>query len=167
MAPLELSVSAYHHLSQARALIHLLKYRGDRLAARALGEGMTDALALVGVLSLIDVAVPVPVSRSRLRERGYNQAALLAREVCSHTGLALREDALLRTYEGSSQTGRSAQERLSAMRGAFELGSEGLSGKCVLLIDDVLTTGATAMACAEALIDGGADGIWLLTACRA
>lgn len=163
--PLESCVSAYDHICEARELVHLLKYRADPLAAQALGEGMTDALVLSGLLPMIDIAVPVPVSPSRLRERGYNQAALLAREVCVHTGLTLCEDVLLRLDNASSQVGRSSQERLRSMEGAFEANAVG--GRHVLLIDDVLTTGATAVACARALMAAGAGGVWLITACRA
>lgn len=163
--PLLACLSAYHHEGAARRLCHLLKFRGDARAAQPLAEGMADALARQGWA--VDVVVPVPLHPSRLRERGYNQAALLARGVCEHTGLSLCEDALLRTRHASTQLTRTRGERLSAMAGAFDAVSASVRGKRVLLIDDVLTTGATACACADALLCAGAQAVWLLTACRA
>lgn len=165
--PLTLCVSAYEHTHAARQLIHLLKYRGDHLVAQMLGKSMASVLRASGILPGLDIAVPVPSSASRLRERGYNQAALLAREVCARTGLPLEEGALLRPGSAVSQISRSGEERVLALKGAFVAKAEAVEGRRVLLIDDVLTTGATAMACAEALLRAGAVGVWLLTACRA
>ena len=117
--PLDACISAYFHDGEARRLCHLLKFRWDAAAARPLAEGMAEALALSGLMSTVDGAAPVPVHPSRLRERGYNQAALLARAVCGHTGLVLWEEALARTRHGASQITRSREERLTALAGAF------------------------------------------------
>ena len=109
----------------------------------------------------------MPAHPERLRERGYYQAALLARAVCEHAGLSLWEDALTRTRHGTSQITRSREERLAALTGAFAADHARVAGKRVLLIDDVLTTGATAVSCAQALLDAGAERVCLLTACHA
>lgn len=148
-------------------LCHLLKFRWDAAAARPLAEGMAEALALSGLMGTVDGAAPVPVHPSRLRERGYNQAALLARAVCGHTGLVLWEEALARTRHGASQITRSpggAPHRRPAHLWQTALQ---VAEKRVLLIDDVLTTGATAAACAQALLDAGATRVCLLTALHA
>lgn len=165
--PLAACVSAYFHEDEARLLCHLLKFRWDAAAARPLAAGMAEALALSGLADTQDGAAPVPLHPKRQRERGYNQAALLARAVCGHTGLPLWEDALTRTRHGTSQITRSREERLAALTGAFTADGARVAGKRVLLIDDVLTTGATAVSCAQALLDAGAERVCLLTACCA
>lgn len=165
--PLAACVSAYFHEDEARLLCHLLKFRWDAAAARPLAAGMAEALALSGLADTQDGAAPVPLHPKRQRERGYNQAALLARAVCGHTGLPLWEDALTRTRHGTSQITRSREERLAALTGAFTADGARVAGKRVLLIDDVLTTGATAVSCAKALLNAGAASVCLLTACRA
>lgn len=165
--PLAACVSAYFHEDEARLLCHLLKFRWDAAAARPLAAGMAEALALSGLADTQDGAAPVPTHPERQRERGYNQAALLARAVCGHTGLPLWEDALTRTRHGTSQITRSREERLAALTGAFTADGARVAGKRVLLIDDVLTTGATAVSCAQALLDAGAERVCLLTACCA
>lgn len=164
--PLDACISAYYHEGEARRLCHLLKFRQDAAAARPLAEGMAEALALSGLAGAFDGVAVVPLHPARLRERGYNQAALLARDVCGHTGLPLWEDALIRARHGASQVTRSREERLASLTGAFEAHGAQAAGKRVLLIDDVLATGATAVSCAQALLDAGAERVCLLTACR-
>lgn len=165
--PLVACISAYFHDGEARGLCHLLKFRWDAAAALPLADGMAEALALSGLADGPDGAVPVPLHPLRLRERGYNQAGLLARAVCSRTGLPLWEDALARTRYSASQLTRIREERLTALSGAFEADGAQVAGKRVLLVDDVLTTGATAVSCAKALLNAGAASVCLLTACRA
>lgn len=117
------------------------------MAAHALRHGLAA-----------DVIVPVPLHPRRHRTRGYNQAALLAREVSRLLGVPLLDDALMRTQYRSPQAAASSkEERAAAVRDAFRCGIL-LSGRRVLLIDDVCTTGATLNACARALraADSGA-----------
>ena len=118
---------------------------------------MAEALALSGLADGPDGAVPVPLHPLRLRERGYNQAGLLARAVCSRTGLPLWEDALARTRYSASQLTRIREERLTALSGAFEADGAQVAGKRVLLVDDVLTTGATLLSCAETILRAAPD----------
>lgn len=167
--PLQLCLSAYPHSGEARQLVHLLKYQSDGAVARVLGEAMAGALAQSCLrLQEVDAVVPVPLHATRLQERGYNQALLLAQEVCAHTGLALLPDALIRLHATDTQLHRDRAQRLQAMRNAFAVPrAEAVRGRRLLLVDDVLTTGATAMACAGALMASGAAAVSLLTACRA
>ncbi len=151
--------------SPADALVHALKYGGWR----DLGEMMGARMAAVPVPVGGDpVIVPVPTTEQRRRERGYNQAEVLARVVARLRGIPLVDG--LERPGGRSQVRLNPQERLSNVMGSFVLRS-GL-GSCirerdVILLDDVLTTGATALSATVALSGGGARSVHLLTFARA
>ncbi len=151
----------------ARRIILSLKH-GDRLdIAPPLGRWM--AAAAVDVLADTDVLVPVPLHWSRLLRRKYNQSALLAQGVQGETGVPLIPDLLIRRRKTSMQKGMTKAERLENQRQAIIPNSKRLAhlrGKRVLLIDDVLTTGATLSACAEACYSGGADVVNTLVFAR-
>ena len=160
--------AAYAYGGSAARLVRALKYRSDAFAALPLGWGMARAYALADdAMRRTDVLVPVPAHPSRLRVRGYNQAELLARALAGTLPLPMEAEALVRVKRSRSQIGLSREQRLANLRGSFALCSDALRGSRVLLIDDVRTTGATAQACAEALLMGGAKSVCLLTACRA
>jgi ComF family protein len=119
-----------------------------------------------------DVVVPVPLHASRQRERGYNQATLLARELvrclrARQAPMALDERVLVRERATPPQVGLDGAQRRENVRGAFRCSSDAVLGRQVLLIDDVCTTGATLEACAVALGEGGARGVRALTFARA
>ena len=168
-APLTACYAAFPHSGEARELVHLLKYQSDCAAADLLADAMTAALALSPLASARpDAVIPVPLHSSRLEQRGYNQALLLAQGVCQRTGLLLMQDALIRVHATDTQLHRDHAERITAMRGAFAVTEANAVRGCrLLLVDDVLTTGATAMSCAETLIASGASSVSLLTVCRA
>ena len=113
-----------------------------------------------------DVIVPVPLHTARLRERGYNQASLLAHEMACRVGLTLNEQTLVRRRATASQVKLDARQRKENVRDAFRCSDDTLAGKQVLLIDDVCTTGATLAACAVALHEGGARSVQALTLAR-
>ncbi|MCX7680368.1 MAG: ComF family protein [Anaerolineae bacterium] len=148
-----------------REAIHHLKYRGCAELAEPLGRVMADYLK--EHLMPADVVVPVPLHITRLRERGYNQAALLAHAMARYSSLAVEERALIRERATASQVGLSAEERRLNVKGAFRCIGTGVGGKRVLLIDDVCTTGATLEACAVALYEAGARSVQALTLARA
>ena len=114
-----------------------------------------------------DVVVPVPLHTARLRERGSNQAALLAREMARRVGLVVEEQTLVRWRVTAPQVELDARQRKENVRDAFRCSGDALAGKQVLLIDDVYTTGATLEACAVALYEGGARDVRALTLARA
>jgi len=153
------------HLPPYQEAVHALKYEGVRVLAEPLGEVMA-AYWQRGPFPA-QVVVPVPLHRSRLRQRGYNQSLLLARAFARRVGLEVVADSLERERNTRSQVGLSAEERWANVAGAFRCTTHGLRGKGVLLIDDVLTTGATLEACAAALLEGGVQSIWALTLTRA
>jgi predicted amidophosphoribosyltransferase len=113
-----------------------------------------------------DVVTWVPLSRRRKAERGFDQARVLAVAVGREMGLPVR-CLLRRTVSTGPQAKRDATERRSAMRGSFLVRERAQVDGCVLLVDDVLTTGATAGACAEVLLERGASSVVLVVAARA
>jgi ComF family protein len=115
----------------------------------------------------VDVLVPVPLHKSRLRKRGFNQAALLAQQLSKRTHLAINEHTLVRQRATASQIDLDTEERKSNVRGAFRCRTSTLANRRVLLIDDVCTTGSTLEACAVALKDGGTSSVQALTLARA
>ena len=164
--PLTLCISAFAYESAARKLVHHLKYRNNATVAPILALYMCAALLDSPARRDWDAVVPVPLHSTRLRQRGYNQAELLAEEIARCFRMTLRSDLLMRIKATKSQTTRTAEERLAAMEGVFETSVQ-VSGLRILLVDDVLTTGATATACAKALLHAGAAQVTLLTACQA
>ena len=167
--PLLACISAWDYDSVVREMIRKLKYHGDEPLAGPLGEGMSRALSMhPDVLDRIQLIVPVPVHPRRLDKRGYNQAGLLAEKISFHTGIPLESTALYRKRYAKSQVHRTRAQRLKAMRDTFAVHSSSVfQGSFILLVDDVLTTGATAVACAEKLYQAGAKEVYLLTAARA
>ena len=152
-----------------RKLVHALKYQGWEAAARPMAHRMAALAWPDDVRDETRVVVAVPTSPSRMRERGYNQAALLARELALRTGRTFAPDTLVRTRETGTQTALHPGERRANVTGAFAvpLGREGeITGEHVLLADDVWTTGATALACAGALLEAGARAVSAVTFAR-
>ena len=151
----------------ARKLVHRLKY-GDRLElARALGTMM--ARAGTELLADTDVIVPVPLHRRRLWRRRFNQAMALANTVARRSGVACDPFLLARVKATAPQVGLTKAQRGENLQGAFRVPAEAkprLKGRRVLLVDDVLTTGATANAASRALLRGGAKAVDVLAFAR-
>ena len=151
-----------------REAIHAFKFGGRRGLANPLG----DLLAGLGLSALPgaapDALVPVPLHPRRARERGYDQALLLARRLERAWGVPVVADALLRAVPTQPQTDLDAAARRRNVRGAFALSRpERITGRHVVLVDDVLTTGATAGECARTLYRAGAAAVGVLTVARA
>jgi ComF family protein len=114
-----------------------------------------------------DAILPVPLHRARLRNRGYNQSALLAQKLGKLAGLPVVENCLIRIKDSEPQARtRTGEERRRNVAGAFACKDDVLSGSRVILIDDVCTTGATLEACAETLKHSGVTSVWGLTIAR-
>ena len=159
-----------------RDAIHALKYGGLLPAARRLGRMLAQAigeLTLDGASEML--VIPVPLHRSKFRERGFNQARLLASEALArlretHPGwrLVLASTTVVRQRATDSQAGLSPHQRRRNVRGAFVVADpQAVAGRNVLLIDDIMTTGATARSVAQVLLRAGASKIWIATLARA
>jgi ComF family protein len=166
--------SAYgSYESGLRDLIHMLKYQGVRPAANVMGRMLAEAIVDLeaGWAPSPVLVIPVPLSSAKFRARGFNQAELIARAALKLTAsrdrYALATDVLERTRDTQSQIGLTPHQRRENMRGAFRVKNrERLSGREVLLVDDVFTTGATASECARVLRRAGAARVWVATVAR-
>ena len=156
--------SPYKFEGPVREAIHALKYRGVRTAADGLSVLMADYLDRNPVS--VDALVPVPLHPRRLRSRGYNQSALLARGIGKRLGFPVRETILYRAIDSRPQVeAQSRDERRANVSGSFDC-REDATGTSILLVDDVATTASTLSACASALKDAGASGVYALTLAR-
>ncbi len=148
----------------ARDAVHALKYKGVSALASLMARPMAEML--VEWAPPVQVIVPVPLTGHRRRLRGFNQSQLLASELSRLTGLPLEPRAISRKRSGTPQVGQPDREaRRSNVADAFAPGSRSVE-RGVLLIDDVMTTGATLDACARALINRGAGPVYALTFAR-
>lgn len=158
--------------SGLRELIHLLKYGGVRPAAKVLGRMLAEAVAALEPGFSADAVsmIPVPLHRIKRRQRGFNQAELIARAAMKVIGpgrVHLRAEVLERKRETASQVGLTNHQRRENLRGAFRLAEpEAVTGREVLLVDDVYTTGATVSECARVLRRAGATKVWVATVAR-
>jgi len=148
-----------------REAIHRLKYQRD------IGLGEVLARLMIARLEKLnwpfDLVTPVPLGLVRFKERGYNQATLLARPIALFLRTPFSTQALVRTRETRTQVGLTVTERMDNMSGAFQANADLVRSKNILVVDDVATSGATFNACAKALLDGGASNVYGFSLARA
>ena len=165
------SIARYDPSSEAGpgalgAIIRHHKYGLDQSLSRALAECISDNLPYLP--GEHDLVVPVPLHRTRLRWRGFNQAALLGIEVARRLGCAFDATCLMRVRATPPQTARDHGARRRNVRRAFRvIDRDRLRGRNVLLVDDVMTTGATADECADVMLAAGARAVDVFTLARA
>jgi ComF family protein len=146
---------ACRYAGVVRDLVLRMKFGRERHPAGALGAILAEALVRSGVARGADCVVPMPLSRRRLKERGFNQAALLAAVVAESLGLPRLDGLLARPVHRPPQAECDAAERARNVRGVFRA-ADGAFGRAVLLVDDVITTGHTMAEAASALCGAGA-----------
>jgi ComF family protein len=167
LSPLTRGYSLGPYQGSLRLLLHELKYRGRRRIASRLAELIWADPAARPFLQPGAVIVPVPLHPRRLAERGFNQSELLAAALAKRAGFSLRARVLVRRKDTPPQTGLSAAQRRRNVAGAFAVRERPCVHQgSVVLVDDVLTTGATARACADALLAAGAASVDMVTVAR-
>ena len=160
MFPVERCASLYfyHVGSIAKRPVLRLKYLDHPETAIFFGRMMAKEFQQEGFFQGIDLLVPIPLAKKRSRQRGYNQSELLARGISEVTGIAVETQAVSRSIFKTSQTHLSRMERFDNVEGLFSVTvPERIAGKHVLVIDDVITTGATTTSLAKELIKAGAQ----------
>lgn len=168
------AVSVWRYEGVAQELVQALKYRGMLSLAPFLAREMAQAVrgrlaggAAADAASRAAAVTAVPLHPTRLRERTFNQADALARRLAEHLGLPYRPELLRRRLPTQAQPGLSRQDRFRNVRDAFHAEARGLAAPAhLLLVDDVLTTGATAEACSLALKRAGAARVTVVTLAR-
>lgn len=147
-------------------LIHELKYKGNKEAGVFLGQQLGESIKDAPLFQGIDCLIPVPLHPKREKQRGYNQSLMIAQGIHEATGIPMSEKYLIRAVHTATQTKKTADERFKNVKDIFEVRfSNELENKHILLIDDVLTTGATLEACAHQL--EGIPGITISAATAA
>jgi ComF family protein len=171
--PFERAVAFGSYDGGLRELVHLLKFNGVRPAGRVLGRMLAAALAGLepefGQEAVL--VIPVPLFKGKRRQRGFNQAEVIARAALKIQGanrrLQLLSGVLLRTRDTHSQIGLTSHQRRENLRGAFKVARAAeVNGREVVLVDDVYTTGTTATECSRVLRRAGASKVWVATAAR-
>ena len=153
--------AAYIFDDSSKKLVYDLKYFGKKFAAKHIARELIKPMCDFESPNLI---VPVPLHKNRLKERGYNQAELIAKSLSELTSLPINTTALTRKIETETQTGKSKEERKANVVGAFSIkNSLEIKNKNIILIDDVFTTGATTNECARVLKKAGANKVYVLT----
>lgn len=147
-----------------RELIHTLKYSGREDLARPMGSLMAEKIRTAGLCTKFDLVIPVPLHPAKEKERGFNQSWLLAREAAKSLSLPLADNVLGRTLYQSKQSALGRRDRRTNAGGSFTLiNAEIIKGKKILLVDDIITTGSTILACVQTLEEGKPDDIYGLT----
>ena len=145
--------------------LHSIKYRRNIGLAESIAIQMADF-----VRSLewpVEIMIPVPLGKNRLKERGYNQVGLVARPLAYQIELRYEPDALWKTRETRSQVGLTVSQRRDNVHKAYQADPKFVKWKSILIMDDVATTGSTISACTEALLSAGAQEVYVLTIARA
>lgn len=145
--------------------LHSLKYRRNFGIADSLACELADFFR--SLKWTVDVLIPAPLSIQRQKDRGYNQVGLVARPFAYETGLKYVPQGLIKKKDTRSQVGLSISERKNNVLGVYLANSLIVTGKSILLLDDVATTGSTIQACTEALLAAGARDVYVITIARA
>jgi ComF family protein len=158
------ALAAGRYQGPLRDALLALKFRGIRALSRPLAE-LVLAQCATAVSADVDALVPVPLAQARERERGFNQARLVADRLGPQLGVPVRAGWLARARDTTPQTDLSASARRANVAGAF-VASSSASGRHIVVVDDVFTTGATVSECTRALRSAGAGRVGVVTVAR-
>lgn len=163
--PKILSASAYLYFikgGMSQRILHELKYKGKQRLGELLGEWYAKSLRKINA----EVIVPIPLHKSKERKRGFNQSLCFAKGLSRGLDIPIEEKLIKRIVNTTSQTKKSKFQRWSNMENAYSEAKEIVAGKHVLIVDDVITTGATIGMLSERLIDAGCLGIHIAAIAR-
>ncbi len=155
-------MSPFEYTTALRQVILDFKFRNCYSYASLLAEIMNEYILSYDIWKEFDYIVPVPLHKGRLKERGYNQSELISQYISDFLNIPMRNDILHRIRATKRQSSLQKRERINNVRGAFRCNTD-LSGKQILLFDDICTTRNTLEACAVALADSNASNICALT----
>lgn len=145
--------------------LHTLKYRRNMAIGDALARQMSGFVRSLGLN--VDMLIPIPLGKMRLKERGYNQVALVARPLAYELGMRYAPHALWKTRETRSQVGLNVSQRRENVSMVYQADAKVVNSRSILLMDDVATTGSTIQSGAEALLSAGARDVHAVTVARA
>ncbi|TLU97898.1 ComF family protein [Dyadobacter luticola] len=148
--------------SKVQRLLHAFKYKGKKEVGILLGIMFGQEMLASGELPAADLIISVPLHEKKKKSRGYNQSDLLAEGFSSVTGIPWSGDILQRVKYTETQTGKSKTERRENVKGVFEITGK-IDQKSIIIMDDVLTTGATLEECVQTLIQAGCNQFFILT----
>ncbi|WP_346236060.1 ComF family protein [Niabella insulamsoli] len=158
----------FDKLAPIQQMMHAFKYRGNKELGHQLGLIMGNQLFQSNRFRYMEALIPLPLHENKQRKRGYNQAAILCHGIAEILKIPVLTDVVTRSEATDSQTKKNAIERWDNMKGKFVLNdATSIENKQVLLVDDVITTGATLEACANALAAAAGVGIHIATLCCA
>lgn len=166
LVPIEHAAALFYYRSGSKtaSIIYKLKYNDRPDIGEYMGVMLARELSGTSVLEDVDMIVPVPLTRSRRRQRGYNQSEKIACGLAGECGKPVLADVLIRTSFSDSQTSKGRWDRMANVSNAFECSMpEAVRGKHILVVDDVVTTGATTRECAEVLVQSGARCISIVS----
>ena len=158
----------FYNYSDVKPMLHRLKYEGRKDIGFQLGLMAGQRANNSSFFDDVDLIIPIPIHKSKLIKRGYNQAAFIGKGVSEKLDVPQREDVIIKHTNTKSQTKMNRIERVKNVRSSFQLiDKEGIQGRHILLVDDVLTTGATIEACANHLLEARDVKISILCMCLA
>ena len=154
--------SLYKYSGTAKGIIQDFKYKNNPQGAYIVGERLYEKLKLYQWFSSVDIIIPVPISKQRNLQRGYNQSYYIAKAISDRSNIAIYEDCLIKIKETQDQIELSGKERFDNLKDCYSC-DDRVFGKNILIVDDVFTTGATILECSKTMKDVGAAQIYMAT----
>lgn len=166
--PLEKVKSLWWFDDFIQTVVHEMKYNRKLSLAKKLGADLADSILHDSDYASADLLIPVPLHKSKQRERGFNQSLLLAKSIAQNTGIPVNNKIIKRVQKTQAQAKLNAAQRMNNVNNAFEvIDVDRIKNKKVILIDDVCTTGATLFACSDVLLSSGCSHVFAVTVAKA